>query len=89
MADWSNDERNKMDRKYEFTNFQKGKYRLILNYKNPRLTPDIYQANFAIRNPLTGETYAKIKKMRPFVIKGDVSHRGIVKADPSWKLKPL
>ena len=89
LASWSNDERNGTDKKYQFTNLAKGKYRLIVNYREPRLTSGIYQPKFEVRNPITSETYEKIKQMAPFVIQGNVIHRGVIKANSSWKLEVL
>lgn len=89
MSHWTNDEKVGKESRYKFKNLKRGRYQLIINYKNPRLISGVYRPGFTIRNPITGETYEKIKRMKPFVIKGNVIHRGIITPEHTWKLDVL
>ncbi len=83
---WSiSDDNNKV----RFRQLNKGKYRVIVQYKRHHLMPGIYISNVAIRNSATGETYERILPKGSFKVTGSLLERGIVHAEEEWKLEKL
>jgi len=75
--------------KVKFRNLNKGKYRIIVQYKKHHLMPGIYIPNIAIRNGTTGETFERILPKSSFKVTGDLLERGIVHAEGEWKIKKV
>ena len=73
----------------KFCNLSKGKFRLIVNYKNPNLVPGIYTPTFAIRDSMTGETYERLGYFTSFSVEGNIIPRGIVHAESEWKIEKI
>ena len=77
------------DNDLRFYNLSKGKYRLIVNYKNSNLVPGVYTPTFAIRNSMTGETYERLGYLASFSVEGNTIPRGIVHAESEWKMEKI
>ncbi len=75
--------------KVKFKNLNKGKYRIIVQYKKHHLMPGIYIPNIAIRNSATGETYERIPPKSSFKVAGNLLERGIIHVEGEWKIKKI
>lgn len=73
--------------KVRFRQLNKGKYRVIAQYKEHHLMPGDYIPNIAIRNTATGETYERILPGASFKVTDNLLERGIVHAEEEWKLE--
>jgi lipopolysaccharide transport system ATP-binding protein len=73
----------------KFCNLSKGKFRLIVNYKNPNLVPGIYTPTFAIRDSMTGETYERLGCLASFSVEGNSIPRGILYVKSEWKMEKI
>lgn len=67
----------------------KGKYRLVVKFETPKLTPGLYFSSFVIRDRITGETYERIIGINPFLIEGDVRPLGTVSPKSTWQISSL
>jgi len=72
-----------------FKKNEKGKYRIIINYKNHHLMPGNYIPITAVRNGITGETYEKFWEKKTFQINGKVFERGVIHSEALWKLEKI
>ncbi len=75
--------------KVNFRNLNKGRYRIVVQYKKHHLMPGAYIPMVSIRNSATGETYERILPKRAFKVSGNLLERGIVHAEGEWKIKKL
>jgi lipopolysaccharide transport system ATP-binding protein len=74
------------DNNLRFCQLSKGKYRLVVRFENPNLSPGIYSSSFAIRDKKTGATYERIIGLNPFSIKGEIIPRATIHTNSQWKL---
>ena len=73
----------------KFRDMNKGKYRIIIQYKKHHLMPGAYIPIVAIRNSATGETYERILPKSSFKVSGNFLERGIIHTTGEWKIKEL
>lgn len=80
---------NTDNHKTRFYNVSKGKYRLIVRYKNPNLTPGVYTPRFQVRNAKTLEGFEIVDDLNPFTIEGDIIPRGVVHIESEWRMEQI
>ena len=73
----------------KFRDMNKGKYRIIIQYKKHHLMPGAYIPIVAIRNSSTGETYERILPKSSFKVSGNFLERGIIHTTGEWEIKEL